>query len=94
MNRFYVKYDDSLNPKNGLLRIFERTSYKTMENQYCKVGTVTPITAGSHAISMLEYQYQSFLEKASNLEVTDRRLVEFFEQKAEKIKRMLENLVQ
>jgi hypothetical protein len=65
-----------------------------MENQYCRVGTVTPITAGNQMISILEYQYQSFMEKASNLEVTDTRLVEFFEQKAEKIKRMLENLVQ
>ena len=27
MNRFYVNYDDSLNPKNGLQRIFEGTSY-------------------------------------------------------------------
>lgn len=94
MNRFYVKYDDLVNPKKDLLRIFERTSYKTMENQYCKVGTVTPITTGNHAISILEYQYQSFMEKASNLEVTDSRLVEFFELKAEKIKRILENLVQ
>lgn len=64
-----------------------------MENQYCKVGSVTPITANRNVISLLEYQYQNFLEKASNLEYTDAKLVEFFEQKAQKIQKMLENLV-
>ncbi|MCJ7468099.1 MAG: hypothetical protein MUO53_15580 [Maribacter sp.] len=65
-----------------------------MENQYCKVGSVTPITTEANFISLLEYQYQNFLEKASNLEYADSKLAEFFEQKAKKIKKMLENLVQ
>lgn len=65
-----------------------------MENQYCKVGTVTPMTSGQQAIAMLEYQYQNFLDKASNIEYTGTKLGEFFEQKAIKIKTMLENLVQ
>ncbi|HEA20732.1 MAG TPA: hypothetical protein ENH87_07415 [Pricia antarctica] len=64
-----------------------------MENQYCKVGSVTPITANRNVISLLEYQYQNFLEKASNLEYTDKKLVEFFEQKAQKIQKILENMM-
>lgn len=62
-----------------------------MENQYCKVGTVTPIAAHTNAINMLEYQYQNFLEKAAN--INDAKLVEFFEQKANKIKKVLEILM-
>ena len=65
-----------------------------MENQYCRVGTVTPITSGHHAIAVLEYRYQSFLQKASDLQGTDTRLLEFFENKAAKIKSVLESLVQ
>ncbi|PKA97144.1 hypothetical protein B0O79_0792 [Flavobacteriaceae bacterium MAR_2009_75] len=64
-----------------------------MENQYCKVGQVTPIAANRNAINVLEHQYQIFLEKASNLEYTDAKLVEFFEQKAQKIKKVLENMM-
>lgn len=64
-----------------------------MENQYCKVGSVTPMTANRNVISLLEYQYQNFLEKAGNLEYTDAKLVEFFEQKAQKIKKILENMM-
>lgn len=76
-----------------MLRIFERTIRNTMEKQYCKVGTVTPIAANGNAVTMLEYQYQNFLDKASNLEYTDARLVEFFEQKAQKIQKILENML-
>ena len=64
-----------------------------MENQYCKVGSVTPITANRNVISLLEYQYQNFLEKAGNLEYTDKKLVEFFEHKAQKIQKILENMM-
>jgi len=64
-----------------------------MENQYCKVGTVTPITSNRNVISLLEYQYQTFLNKASDMKYTDAKLVEFFEQKAEKIQRVLENMM-
>jgi hypothetical protein len=66
---------------------------KTMEKQYCKVGSVTPMAANRNVISLLEYQYQNFLDKASNMEYTDAKLVEFFEQKAEKIQRILENMM-
>ncbi|MBC6998228.1 hypothetical protein [Cytophaga sp. FL35] len=64
-----------------------------MENQYCKVGQVTPIEANRNVINLLEYQYQNFMEKASNLEYTDAKLIEFFEQKAQKIQKLLENMV-
>lgn len=64
-----------------------------MEKQYCKVGTVTPIAAKADAITMLEYQYQNFLDKASNIQYSNTKLGEFFEQKARKIKRSLESLV-
>ncbi|MDO6821187.1 MULTISPECIES: hypothetical protein [Zobellia] len=75
------------------MRIFVIKEFKTMENQYCKVGTVTPIASNRNAISLLEYQYQTFLNKASDMKYTDAKLVEFFEQKAEKIQRVLENMM-
>lgn len=64
-----------------------------MKNQYCKVGTVTPIPSGSNAITLLEYQYQSFMEKATNMQYSNTKLGEFFELKAIKIKKTLEGLV-
>lgn len=51
------------------------------------------MAANRNVISLLEYQYQNFLDKASNMEYTDAKLVEFFEQKAEKIQRILENMM-
>ncbi len=66
---------------------------KPMENQYCRVGTVTPMTGGRQAVALLEYQYQNFIEKASSLEHADARLREFFELKAAKIRKILEGLV-
>ena len=66
----------------------------TMDNQYCKVGAVTPITSGHHAVAVLEYRYHNFLQKASDSNIADSRLVEFFENKASQLKKVLENLVQ
>ena len=60
-----------------------------MDKQYCKVGAITPMTTGRKAIALLEYQYQNFMEKAS----TETNLSEYFEEKAKKIQRILENLV-
>jgi hypothetical protein len=62
-----------------------------MEKQYCKVGSVTPITATANPTDLLEYQYQVFLEKASQMKNT--QLGEFFETKAQRIKKALESLV-
>ena len=64
-----------------------------MEKQYCKVGTITPMTSGEQAIAMLEFQYENFLKKASNMDYSDAKLREYFEQKAQELNRILENLV-
>ena len=64
-----------------------------MEKQYCKVGSVTPMTTGRQAIALLEYQYQCFMDKASNIKYSNTNLGEFFEQKAQKIQKILEELV-
>ena len=63
-----------------------------MENQYCKVGSVTSILAGKQAITLLEYQYQCFMERASNIKYNNTKLGEFFELKAKKTKKRLEEL--
>ena len=64
-----------------------------MEKQYCRVGSVTPMSTGRQAITLMEYQYQSFMEKASNIKYRNTNLGEYFEQKAQKIQKMLEELV-
>ncbi len=64
-----------------------------MEKQYCRVGSITPISTGRQTITLLEYQYQSFMEKASNIKYRNTKLGEFFEQKAQKIQKILEELV-
>ncbi|WP_366139579.1 hypothetical protein [uncultured Maribacter sp.] len=74
-------------------RIFAYTLTTTMEKQYCKVGSTTPLGNGNQSISLLEYQYQNFMEKASNIKYSDSKLGEFFELKAKKIKKDLENLM-
>jgi len=62
-----------------------------MNKQYCRVGTATSITKEKETIVLLEYQYQNFMTKAFQ---TDTQLGDFFESKALKIKKILENLVQ
>ena len=62
-----------------------------MSNQYCKVGAVNPLNNDTQGISILEYQYKNFLEKAST--INDAKLVEFFELKAQKIQKTLESLL-
>ena len=64
-----------------------------MENQYCRVGAVKPITNGTQAITILEYRYQMFLEKASSIGKMDQQLADFFEAKANGIKKILESLI-
>lgn len=63
-----------------------------MNNQNCRVGTVTPITSGSEAISVLEVMYNNFIEKAADVSHADTRLGEFFKRKAQGIKKVLESL--
>ena len=64
-----------------------------MEKQYCKVGSVTPIAANGDVITMLEYQYENFLDKASNIKYSNTKLGDFFEQKAQKLQKSLDSLV-
>ena len=63
-----------------------------MKNQYCRVGAVTPITSGNQAISILEYRYQAFIEKATDATYINTNLGEFFKRKAQEIQKILENL--
>lgn len=64
-----------------------------MEKQYCRVGAVTPILSGSHSVAILQYRYENFLSKAMDANYMGTQLGEFFERKAENIKKILENLV-
>ena len=64
-----------------------------MENQYCKVGAITPVAEGHQGIHMLEYQYNNFVRKAAEAAQSDANLREFFELKAQKIQRMLQSLI-
>lgn len=63
-----------------------------MKNQYCRVGAVTPITSGNQAVSILEFRYQNFIQKAADATYIDTNLAEFFKRKAQEIKRVLEKL--
>ncbi|MCK0146903.1 hypothetical protein MWU78_14700 [Arenibacter sp. F26102] len=64
-----------------------------MKNQYCKVGSITPMGNGTDEINLLEHQYQSFMDKASRIKHSDLKLAEFFELKAMKIQKIIQNLV-
>ncbi|MGX1929586.1 hypothetical protein [Flagellimonas sp. 2504JD4-2] len=63
-----------------------------MKNQYCKVGAVTPITSGNQAVTVLEFRYRNFIEKAADATYIDTNLGEFFKKKAQNIKKILEDL--
>jgi len=64
-----------------------------MKNQNCRVGSINSIPYGTNAISALEFQYQRFMEKASNMKHTNSDLANFFELKATKIRKILEGLI-
>lgn len=64
-----------------------------MENQYCRVGSITPNVNGRQAVTLLEHHYQNLMEKADQLKKMNDRLAEFFEHKALQVKNILENLV-
>ena len=62
-----------------------------MSDQFCKVGTITPITSGTNAITILEFRYRTFMEKAKEA-TSNTKLEEFFKQKAEAFKNTLDSL--
>ena len=64
-----------------------------MENQYCRVGTIKPMSNERLAVTLLEYQYQNFMDKATDIKNVNTALGEFFENKAQQFKKILENLV-
>lgn len=61
-----------------------------MKPQFCKVGRMTPITQGNHALDNLEYMYRNFSDRAKKS--LDSRLVDFFEGKAKALKKLIEEL--
>ncbi len=63
-----------------------------MENQYCKVGAISSMTNGSKELRYLEYQYQSFMDKAISKKYSDSKLAEFFELKAGRIQKIIQTL--
>ena len=63
-----------------------------MQNQYCKVGSVKPMTNEEQSVALLEYLYQNFVDKANNIKYANTRLGEFFESKAQKIEKLLNEL--
>ena len=82
----------AIHPKPYFQRIFDITNLIVMQNQYCKVGTVTPITSGNHAVAVLKFRYQSFLEKAADATYMNTNLGDFFNRKAQELKKVLESL--
>jgi len=64
-----------------------------MENQYCKVGTVTPILNANNAVVILQHRYEVFLNKAMDANYIGTQLGDFFERKAQNIKKTLEELM-
>ncbi len=61
-----------------------------MKNQYCKIGAVTPIALNRSSVHLLQYQYENFLDRAAK---SDAQLKDYFELKAQKLNKILENLV-
>jgi hypothetical protein len=61
-----------------------------MERQYCKVGSINPIGSGSQELTLLKNQLQHFNQKAMEAAQKDSRLKEFFEKKAQKIQKILQ----
>lgn len=74
-------------------RIFVKSKNLAMEKQYCKVGSVTPLTANPDIITVLEYQYQTFSEKAANSQYTNHKMRDFFEQRAQKLQKTIATLL-
>ena len=64
-----------------------------MDNQYCKVGAIHPLGVDAQALQKLERQLLNFRRKAAEANQNGSALQEFFEQKAQKIQKMLQKLV-
>ncbi len=64
-----------------------------MEKQHCRVGTTHSLDTGVNALDLLENQLRHFNQKAAEASRTGSAMKEFFEQKARKIQKMLQDLV-
>ncbi len=63
-----------------------------MLQQNCKVGNITPIEGLNEAFSILESRYQHFSELAARSLNKDPLRGEFFQAKAEQLKKLLDEL--
>lgn len=63
-----------------------------MLNQNCRVGNITPIEGLNEAFSILESRYQHFTEMAAKSLSKDPIRGEFFQAKANSLKKVLEDL--
>jgi hypothetical protein len=61
----------------------------TMNNQHCKVGAVKALNKEEYSITALEFLYQNFIEKANNIQYANTKLGDFFESKAQKLEKLL-----
>jgi len=61
-----------------------------MEKQHCKVGSINPIGSGSQELQLLRHQLQHFNQKAVEAAQKNSSLKDFFERKAQKIQKMLQ----
>ena len=64
-----------------------------MENQYCKVGDTHPLHTDAQGLHLLENQLRNFQRKAAEATQSDSGLKDFFEQKAQKIQKLLKQFV-
>lgn len=64
-----------------------------MEKQHCKVGTIYPLDTNAQGLDLLERQLRNFQRKAAEAHQNGSGLQEFFEQKARKIQKLLQQIV-
>jgi len=61
-----------------------------MEKQNCKVGSINSLGSGSQELKLLRHQLQHFNQKAMEAANKNSALKDFFELKAQKIQKMLQ----
>lgn len=60
-----------------------------MKNQYCKVGASKNLKNETQSLLLLENLHQNFIDKSSDMEYANTKLGEFFEFKAQKFEKQL-----
>ncbi len=64
-----------------------------MEKQYCKVGAIHSLDTGSHGLHLLENLKSHFTRKAAEATQSGSGLQEFFERKAQKFQKSLQQFL-